>query len=159
MSERAAPAACRARRLGSPALALATALLATTLCPPGAWAAEITFKVPVNLTALHPDVEGARVSCRIESAAGLATGSTPLGPPVGGSIQREATVTVAVDPLPVMANHKAKWICVLTLVAKGTGPHMPPVPSYTHPLLPLRARTGTPLVTQVEGVLTLPVSK
>ncbi|MCI0371493.1 MAG: hypothetical protein L0214_08950 [candidate division NC10 bacterium] len=150
---------CSFGRFGARALAVGAALLAMVLPLPGAWAADITFKVPVNLSDLHPDVEAARVSCRVDSKAGMATGSTEVGPPIGGKIQREAIVTVSLDSGPTKFGGAAKWICVLALVAKGVSPHAKPVPSYTHPLLPLRARTGTPLVTQVEGVLNLPASK
>lgn len=153
------PAVRLGGRLGRHALAVAAALLLMLLPVPGAWAADITFKVPVNLSDLHPDVEAARVSCRVESKAGMVTGSTQVGPPSGGKIQRDATVTVSLDPAPAKFGGTAKWICVLTLVAKGVSPHVMPVPTYTHPRLPLRARAGTPLVTQVEGVLTLPAPK
>jgi hypothetical protein len=149
------------RALGRPgilAAAIAAALLAVGVAGTPAWAAQFTFKVPVTLSDLHADVEAARVNCRVEAGAIMGTGSTQLGRPSGGKIQQEALVTVVVEPAPLKPT-PGKWICTLTLVVKGApGPaaHIPPVPSYNHPVIGLRAKAGTPLVTQVEGTLVVP---
>jgi hypothetical protein len=155
MIRRRVPTAHTLWRLG---LVFTGALLAASMPGPSAWAAQLTFKVPVTLSDLHPDVEAARVSCRVEAGASTGVGFTQLGRPIGGKIQQEALVAVVVEPAPIKPT-PAKWICALTLVVKGAPPpaaHIPPVPSYTHPLIGLRARPGTPLVTQVEGTLVVP---
>ena len=141
--------------LGAIGLALAQA----------AFAAELTFRVPVNLSNLHPDVKRVRVVCGIgasESApVNILTGfmSAPIN--IGADGAYRGTITVEINELGGLTPERRAavraWGCflVLTNTVSGSalGRWVPPGlsggPVWAMP------KSGTPFSSQVHGPLRL----
>lgn len=132
-----------------------------------AFAAELTFRVPVNLSNLHPDVKRARVVCGIgasESApVNILTGfmSAPIN--IGAEGAYRGTVTVEINELGLTPERRAvvrAWGCflVLTNTVSGSalGRWVPPTSpgSSVGPVWAM-PKSGTPFSSQVHGPLRL----
>ena len=135
---------------------VATVLLLTTRAAAPGFAAppatvpartwDVTFKVPVKLSSLHPSIVEVRVGCFINPDTQGQRGEwVSLGAPVNGAVDQVVTVIVRYpDDLEAKA-----WRCKFAL--RDSAGNSPLNPSYTTTLIAFKAKPGTKLVWQSEG--------
>ncbi len=126
---------------------LCAALL--VVCITGARAEQtITFNVPVQLSNLYSDVKSFSVGCNLRKKAQL--GSYAYGrTDINISKNYSGTVAVPVKVPDSVASQVDSWSCGISLFHVGGGCS----PAENAPLNACKAKTGAPLITEVQGSL------
>lgn len=111
----------------------------------------ITFRVPVRLTKIYPDVKKFVVSCTLRHTSNMAAnygfGRADL------SINKSyiGTVNVPVKVPDSVATQVNAWTCEVGLFHNGPAC----TPAVNSPVAACKAKAGTQLVTKVQGQLVL----
>ncbi len=80
--------------------------------------ADFNFRVPVELTSMHPDAMLARVVCTVRSAEGIRIGRGESGPlRVSGELHRTVEIGVNAEEHRD-ANEAARYRCTLSLTVR-----------------------------------------